>query len=331
MKWKTERVQVAAKIGSIKKVQYTSQDKVLKPIQTPKLTAVGSAAILQGVVTDIDRRPVAGAKITARQSSGAVSVRTGSEGIYLFRDLKPGKYRVMVSKAGFEGISRDLSVSASKTTKYDFKLRRASKYIQDILERQRNLRGRVTDSSTKQPIPGAIVSMKQKKVSSDRKGYYSITNPPLGSFEVSVSKNGYLTEKDRVKIKEEGTTRKNFALKRTRVNSTASRATVRRTTASPKITKQIVPVKSGIIKGVVTDSKTGKPIEGVLVSITGQKGIMTNRSGYFECGKLAQGDYQVSVKKSGFTVGSRRVAVQAGKTATVNFRLVQKLIKSLNN
>ena len=77
---------------------------------------------ISGTVTDPSGASVPGAKVTATNTSTAVSSRTttSSAGTYTITDLIPGTYTVKVEKDGFAtGVLRDVHVDVSRTTSAD--------------------------------------------------------------------------------------------------------------------------------------------------------------------------------------------------------------------
>jgi hypothetical protein len=83
---------------------------------------------------------------------------------------------------------------------------------------------------------------------------------------------------------------------------------------------------TGGLKGRVADDK-GAPLPGAYLYVTSPSAIgianyMTKKSGRFAVGGLVPGTYKVTAEKPGFkTVTVDGVAVSAGATATVNFRM----------
>ncbi|MCK4764968.1 MAG: carboxypeptidase regulatory-like domain-containing protein [Candidatus Aminicenantes bacterium] len=327
-KVKSQRVTIVAKKSVLNKIQFTPRDSVLRKTKKTGVIFGGSDTILQGVVTDAKNRPLAGVKVTAFQAGGAVSVKTGPGGTYKLRNIKPGKYRLLIAKTGFTGINRKISVKAKKKGKYNFKLKpsTSSPYIQRLLVKQRSLTGRIIDTG-KKPIAYATVYIKgQNRVRTNRYGYYTVRNLKPGRYSVRVSKKGYRGQKQKIKVSSLQSARRDFVLSPLRSGKRVTGVTKPSRKTLPSRTRTAYLLK-GQLKGFVTGSRTRKPIAGAYVTISGQRSIVTNRSGYYVSGKLKPGSYKVSVKKSGYLSSSRSVKVQAGKAVTVNFRLSPLLIK----
>jgi len=81
-------------------------------------------------------------------------------------------------------------------------------------------------------------------------------------------------------------------------------------------------VAGGIIAGIVTDARTGKPLKGCLVVLDGAKaGVTTGEDGHYRIASVAQGAHTVHFRLLGFVRQSRSVSVNDGETATVDVSL----------
>ena len=89
--------------------------------------------------------------------------------------------------------------------------------------------------------------------------------------------------------------------------------------------KQLTPTGTGSISGVVTDSVTGLPIEGAMVSAGCGRMALTGSNGSYTIGNLAAGDYTVKAMKGRDYVMKQyptTVHVDAGQAVTgINFAL----------
>jgi len=84
-------------------------------------------------------------------------------------------------------------------------------------------------------------------------------------------------------------------------------------------------LSTGNISGTVTDSK-GALVADAKVTVTNtstkqKTDVNTNGAGQFDSGQLTPGNYTVEVSAKSFAVATANTAIQAGATATVNFRL----------
>src|SRR5262245_13455897 len=67
-----------------------------------------STATITGRVTDTNDAVIAGAKVEATNIDTNITyaIETSNDGIYVFPNLSPGRYRVSVRKEGFRPITR---------------------------------------------------------------------------------------------------------------------------------------------------------------------------------------------------------------------------------
>ncbi len=125
---KTERVQVAAKKSSETRIAFASADKTSVEQNRPRLIARGAGTLLRGNVLDQDDRPLSGAKVsvveTGARTGSAVSALVNQKGGFELRDLKPGSYRVLVSKTGYEATAQSVALRAGASAPLDFRLKR---------------------------------------------------------------------------------------------------------------------------------------------------------------------------------------------------------------
>jgi hypothetical protein len=152
--------------------------------------------------------------------------------------------------------------------------------------------GTVKDTSGN-PIEGVSVTCSNYANVTHANGSYRLSNVLVGTYTVTVSKNGYQTSSQQGIIVVAGqTTNLNFTL---------------------------LPAPGHIV-GIVTDVSTGNPIEGAQVTVGGDS-VSSNSSGGYSI-ELPVGTYTITVSASGYESSSETdVNVVAGATTTVNFVL----------
>src|SRR3569833_3288537 len=80
--------------------------------------------------------------------------------------------------------------------------------------------------------------------------------------------------------------------------------------------------QTGVVRGTVTDSATGRGVPGVQVRIVGTaQGAATNETGQYMVRGVSAGNAQLSAQRLGFAPLQRQVSVRAGDTTVVNFVL----------
>ncbi|MFZ0922106.1 MAG: carboxypeptidase-like regulatory domain-containing protein [Candidatus Acidiferrales bacterium] len=80
---------------------------------------------LQGQVRDSAGRPVGGAKVSLQTVSGGQPLQTAStaDGIFRFKDVAPGVYKLTIEKDGFQSFSRDnIAIAAAEIVTMDLRL-----------------------------------------------------------------------------------------------------------------------------------------------------------------------------------------------------------------
>ena len=265
---------------------------------------------------------------------------SGLNGGYEFRNIKPGMYRTMVSKLGYGDAPLYVFLRASGSESRDFQLNLApSPLVEKAIAQAR----RTSPSSTVQaltaqsrlnemkvgrstganvdyqkgsPIPGATISIQgQQSATTNREGRYAAATLPSGNNKISVNTPG-LGELERSTAIREGVVAR---------EESASKAVKSRITpitpSAPQVTNQF---KSVQLRGQVTDAKTGKPLSQATISVSNQRGVVTDQSGLYTIANMGPGVYQVSVRKDGYSDTGGTFTMHAGETATANFKLVPR-------
>lgn len=81
-------------------------------------------------------------------------------------------------------------------------------------------------------------------------------------------------------------------------------------------------VQSGVIRGRVTDAKTGDPIAGVQIVVTGERlGAVSTEDGSYRIASVPAGTYRLSARRIGYTPADQEVTVAADQEAVVDFAL----------
>jgi thermitase len=158
------------------------------------------------------------------------------------------------------------------------------------------LSGTVTDSISGAGIAGATVNAGASAVTTSSSGSYQISGLVAGVYSVNVSAPGYSAGSNTVTVSAGAAGTQNFSLVKT--------------------------VTTGAIAGTVTDSSTGLPIPGAVVT-AGAASTTSNAAGSYTLSGLSAGSYTVSSTAAGYISGTRSGAVVAGSTTTVNLALAK--------
>jgi len=250
-----------------------------------KALAPGENTLLKGRVTEGKNKALGGAKVTVVVPGGALHVYSNSGGVYQVRHLKPGSYRVLASKPGYNGASQTVAVQLKKPSTLDFKMTASS---------SASVRQAVASQQLKKPASTAV-----KGTSASSKGAGDPKSSAAGKQRSS-----------RTSAKEDEKA-KTTATKTAKLSTTASR------TATAAV------AATGSVRGTVIDAKTRQPVAGATVSIKGKPGTQTDGSGRFSFQGVAPGSYSVSVRKTGYKGGGGSVTVKAGQTASASISLTK--------
>ncbi len=161
------------------------------------------------------------------------------------------------------------------------------------------LSGMVTDSVSGVAVSGAVVGVSGSSgtftTAADDTGTYSISELPAGKYTVSCQAEGYNKFSATANIK----------------NSQITVLDISLTEAAPF---------TGIITGIVTDSSTGQPIEGVTVVTDSGQSVTTGAAGEYIL-EITQGTYTVTAEAAGYNAASGSVTVNPGMTEILDFAL----------
>jgi hypothetical protein len=179
------------------------------PFPTPTLPATSptptpASAGISGQVTDSQTRTaIVGATVSL--SPGGALTLTDANGYYSFSGLAPGSYTVTASAAGYNSASQTVTLTGSQKANLNFRLISATAYG--------SLDGTVTDAVTGTPIVGAAVSLSNGLLrTTDLNGNFSYPIVLNGSYTLTVSALGYITQSQVVTIKPNKTTNVQVAL-----------------------------------------------------------------------------------------------------------------------
>ncbi len=135
---------------------------------------------LMGYVKDDDGDPVVGAEVEA-----GVTVQESNLTGYYSMNLAAGTYTVNATKAGFSNDSDEVTIGIDETIWLNFTLAATSG----------DIKGRVFDQETGDPVSGATVSVlvgtETSTFRSNETGYFEFLGVPAGTYELSAAMSGY--------------------------------------------------------------------------------------------------------------------------------------------
>ncbi len=268
-----------------------------------------SSAITGRVTSEVDGSPIAGAHIRAYGALNSVGLhpdrdivketRTNENGEYILQ-IRPGAYIVKASAEGFNSEFYDGFRDVAFATPVVVAADSHSTGIDFSLIPRSTISGTVTDGSTGEPIPGAVVEAFKEDVhfdaaltdagfraKADSSGNYTIENVPAGKYYVVANAERYLPE-----FWQEAATKQD-----------ATPVVVEENSAVDGI--DFTLVTGGSISGLVASSVDSLPISRALVRVfdsnTGRhRRTYTNEQGAYKVGGLPSGSYLVQVIAEGF-------------------------------
>ena len=155
-----------------------------------------------------------------------------------------------------------------------------------------SLKGTVRDSATGTVISGATVKIDNAETTTDSDGNYTLSGITVGTYTITVSKNGYQDYQASITIVE-GTNTKNITL-----------------TAET--------TQTGTLTGTVKYGDS--PVEGVLIQLQGVGDYTAAADGVYTFSQVSYGTYTITAAKTGFTDYTASVTINAA-TNTHNISL----------
>ena len=175
------------------------------PLPLPTPSATPGWATIAGQVTDSQTRlPIAGATVSV--SPGGQSALTDINGNFSL-SVSPGTSTVTAKATGYSSASQTVTVNGGQKTNIVFRLASVTAFG--------SLGGSVTDGLSKAPIVGATVSLSDGMVRvTDLNGNFSFAIVLSGSYTLTVSAVGYVTQSQVVTVKTGKTTNVQISLAR---------------------------------------------------------------------------------------------------------------------
>jgi len=136
--------------------------------------------------------------------TGGPSTMTDVNGNFSF-SLDPGTYTLTASATGYNSSSQTVTVNGGQTLSVSFKL--------VSLTATGGIKGNVTNGVTSAAVVGAVVTLSNGlSTVTDVKGAYSFPVVLYGTYSISVSAVGYVSQTSSVTVKPGHTTTLNFQL-----------------------------------------------------------------------------------------------------------------------
>jgi thermitase len=147
-----------------------------------------------------DGSVIAGATVT----DGTRTTTTDATGKYTISNVPPGTYQAVASKSGYHSSSLSVTVLAGSTAVANFALN-------EVIV-PGSISGTVTSAKDGSAIAGATVTDGTRTTTTDAMGKYTISNVMPGTYQVTASKEGYVSVTSAVTVVSGGTVTINFSL-----------------------------------------------------------------------------------------------------------------------
>jgi hypothetical protein len=180
-------------------------DAVLGGVRATEESALSTRGVVRGIVLDADGRPVRDAKVTVDVGGATQSTVSDTRGRFRFASVPEGEGSVTVSADGYEDEAVSMSVVGGKTEEREVTLEQTTPRGQ--------LRGLIRAFDGSPLVATVVVTPGDLTVTADAEGRFELDVPP-GSYQVSVSVDGYEGQRRKVRIDENGVTVFNAELHR---------------------------------------------------------------------------------------------------------------------
>ncbi|MCE1246940.1 MAG: carboxypeptidase regulatory-like domain-containing protein [Firmicutes bacterium] len=261
-------------------INVVEKELITKPI---KMTPLGEVGSVSGTVQDSQ----SGISLEdVNVAIGEISTLTDADGHYLLTGIATGSQTLTASRIGYNLYSSEVTVQSGQTTTLDFTM--------TPLSETGAAAGLVTDSSSGFAISEAEVTVGGITTLSNEEGLFFIEGVPSGDQTISAVKSGFINYSGTIAI-------------------TAGQVTEQAVTLEPSST-------GGTVMGLVTDSVTGLPVDGVQVTI-GSVTDKTNVDGSYILSGVNAGVQTITGEKFGYIAYNGEVEVLANEITFHDFQI----------
>ncbi|SLM29352.1 exported hypothetical protein [Desulfamplus magnetovallimortis] len=271
----------------------TDRDPVVDFILEPDNPQPQTAKI-SGTVTDsVTGQPLAGVEIT--MNGVALSPLTSSQGYYQIEDVQPGQISLEFDLEDYNKATRQFTLEAGEERTLNVTLEPVVDINTGIIV------GNVMDAATEEPLEIMEVTLNGNNypMISDT-GYFMFEELPPGTYLVEVYVDGYAKGSIQRSLISDEVVTINFRLE----------------------AEGITEPDTGSIRGNVTDSVTGQPLAGVLITMNGvQLSSFTSSQGYYQIEDVQPGQISLEFDLEDYNKATRQFTLEAGEERTLNVTL----------
>lgn len=258
-------------------VEIKTNETIFLDIEMTPLTQTGAIA---GLALDKDSGHALEDVVV---SIGSHKTETDQGGRYFMRGIPAADYTITAQKAGYQGYTGSVTVTAGEITPHNIEMTASST--------TGAVKGIVTDESTGTALENVLVNIGSIDTKTDNEGRYQLTGIEAGSKTITAQKSGYKEYSGTVEVKTGEI-------------------------VSHDIELTSIPTTGGV-QGTVTESLFGLPLEDVLVSI-GTAETKTDDKGFYKLNGIEEGTRTIQAQLAGFQNYSGSVEVKAGDVVSHN-------------
>lgn len=259
-------------------------------IFSPKLSKVTQSVTgIQGTIREAaSNQPLPGVSISVTGPSTA-SATTDAQGNFTIDGLNPGSYAITASLGGYQSVSGTVTLPTNTIGVF-------SPVMFPAAQPTTGIQGTVTDAATSLPLAGVSITVNGAATGSattDAQGAFVISGLVTGNYTVTASLAGYQS-----------------------VSGTVALASNTVAIFSPALTPAAEPTTG--IRGTILDGKTGQPLDGVSINVTGAAvaSATTDAQGSFAISGLPAGDFTITASLTGYQSVAGTVTLPANAVAT---------------
>ncbi|MEM7828011.1 MAG: carboxypeptidase regulatory-like domain-containing protein, partial [Candidatus Aenigmatarchaeota archaeon] len=268
---------------------------------TIPLSPSPTTGIIKGTVTDAGNgQPLSDVTITVTGSFTGSTV-TGTDGTFIFTNVTPGTVTLTASKTGYYSVTGTGTVVVGGILFFNPQLSTSPP-----TQTTGNLTGKVFDSSTNRPIQGAVISISGgPSGSTDSQGVFLIKDITQGTYQVTISASGYISQLYQVMILAGVTTDMQIIY----------------LTPSPQTTT---------VTGKVTDAQTGNPVVGAEIVVVGTNlSAKADSTGTYTITGVNLLEFSLKASATGYDSFTYNVKTTTYGTYTINFALNPSKVSDL--
>jgi|GEM_PF-1942538 len=212
---------------------------------------------------------------------------TDEAGVYLFKDVTRGDYIVQAVKPGYKSDSFEVAITGEEILNFTMEATKKG-----------SVSGIIADEQDGSLIEGALISIGIKETASDEEGEFLLEGIPVGEWTLKIQVNGYAPQTKTVLVKED---------------------------IEAEMEIHMVSTEKGGVKGILTDQKTGNPVQGAVI-IVDEEMVETAADGSYKITGLLSGEWDIFAEKDGYADTVDEIDVEPGTIITKNLTISPNVV-----